>query len=91
MTLRIEKVFDGQLTTLRLIGRLQAEHLDELTAQIKDSEPRVVLDLAEVSLVDVEAVRFLGICQAVDVRLVNCSPFIRDWIAKEQHRGSTTP
>jgi len=39
-----------------------------------------------VSLVDVEVIRFLGTCQAKGIRLVHCSPYIGDWINKEQGR-----
>jgi anti-anti-sigma regulatory factor len=64
MTFRIEKVTDGTTTTIRLIGRIRSELLAELSAQIKASGTEVVLDLEEVSLVDVDVVRFLGECQA---------------------------
>jgi anti-anti-sigma regulatory factor len=84
MMLRIEKVPDGPITTIRLSGRIQAELLEELKAQIRESGATVVLDLEEVSLVDVDAVRFLGVCQAEGVNLVHCSPYIRDWIARER-------
>jgi anti-anti-sigma regulatory factor len=84
MTLRIEKVWNGRSTTIRLIGRMRREHLEELKAQMKDSGPKVTLDLNEVSLVDVDSVRFLGICQTEGVELLHCSPYIRDWIAKER-------
>src|SRR5580704_6181038 len=42
------------------------------------------LDLKEVSLVDVEIVRFLGTCEARGDTLLNCSPYIHDWIGKER-------
>ena len=84
MTLRIEKHFDGRTTTIRLIGRMKAEHLAELETQIRESDAHVLLDLEELNLVDVQVVRFLGTCQAQGVTLVNCSPYIRDWIAKEK-------
>ena len=84
MTLKIEKVSKGHNTTIRLIGRMRQEHLEELEAQIKDGGPRVTLDLSEVSLVDVDIVRFLGVCQGAGVELLHCSPYIRDWIAKER-------
>ena len=63
MTLRIEKSCEAN-TTLRLIGRVQAEHLDELERLVKNNEPNTTLDLSEVSLVDIDVVRFLGACQA---------------------------
>ena len=84
MTLRIEKRGDGDSTTIRLIGRMQAEHLEELEKQIRESGPAITLDLEEVTLVDVEIVRFLGACEARGVTLLSCSPYIRDWIGKER-------
>ena len=84
MTLRIEKRGDGDSTTIRLIGRMQAEHLEELEKQIRESGQAITLDLEEVTLVDVEIVRFLGICEARGATLLNCSPYIRDWIGKER-------
>jgi anti-anti-sigma regulatory factor len=84
MTFRIEKYADEYSTTIRLIGRMRAEHVPEMEKQIRESESKIVLDLEELNLVDVEAVRFLGSCEAAGVTLVNCSPYIRDWIGKER-------
>ena len=84
MTLKIEKYSDGYGTTIRLIGRLQAEHLEELEKQIQGSGPALRLDLDEVTLVDVECVRFLGACEIRGATLLHCSPYIRDWIGKER-------
>ena len=44
----------------------------------------IVLDLEEVTLVDVDVVRFLGMCEAKGVELVHCSPYIREWVFREQ-------
>lgn len=84
MVLRIEKVSDGPLLILRLSGRLQSEHVDQLQAQIEGSTQRVILNLEEVKLVDREVVRFLGRCEANGVELSQCAPYIRDWIDKER-------
>jgi anti-anti-sigma regulatory factor len=84
MTFRIEKYADEYSTTIRLIGRMRAEHVPEMEKQIRESESKIMLDLEELNLVDVEAVRFLGSCEAAGVTLVNCSPYIRDWIGKER-------
>ncbi|MGD0299475.1 MAG: hypothetical protein ABSE86_20420 [Bryobacteraceae bacterium] len=86
MILRIEKLSDGPATTIRLIGRMRAEHLDELKAQIAGSGANLALDLEEVSLVDIDTVHFLGACQAQGITLVHCSPYINEWIAKERGR-----
>jgi hypothetical protein len=84
MTLKIEKASQGHGTTIRLIGRMRAEHLDELDRQIRESGPAITLDLEEVTLVDVEIVRFLGTCEERGATILNCSPYIRDWIGKER-------
>lgn len=84
MTFKIEKYRDGHSTTIRLIGRMRAEHLSDLAKQIRESESKIVLDLEELNLVDVEAVRFLGICETQGATLLNCSAYIRDWIGKER-------
>jgi hypothetical protein len=63
---------------------MRAEHLSDLEKQIGESESRIVLDLEELDLIDVEAIRFLGMCETQGVTLLNCSPYIRHWIGKER-------
>jgi anti-anti-sigma regulatory factor len=87
MTLRIENDSDGETTTIRLIGRIQREHIEELTAQIKSGATSVTLDLNDVSLVDLDVIRFLATCQTEGISLVHCSPYINNWITKERFRG----
>ena len=84
MTFKIETHSDEHGTTIRLIGLMRAEHLSDLEKQIQESESRIALDLEELDLIDVEAVRFLGICEKQGVTLLNCSPYIRHWIGKER-------
>jgi anti-anti-sigma regulatory factor len=87
MTLRIETTSDGRTATLRLIGRIESEYLDELQAQVQKHRPRLVLDLDEVTLVDVGVVRFLIACEAQGIELLNCAPYIREWMDREQACG----
>jgi hypothetical protein len=84
VTFEIETYRDEHGTTIRLIGRMRAEHLSDLEKQIRENESRIVLDLEELDLIDVEAVRFLGICEKQGATLLNCSLYIRDWIGKER-------
>ena len=86
VTLRIEATSDGQTVTLRLIGRIESECLDELQAQVGRHRPRLVLDLDEVTLVDLGGVRFLVAGEGDGIELVNCAPYIRDWISGERDR-----
>ena len=74
------------MTTIRLIGRMQREHIEELKAQIKAGGANVTLDLNEVSLVDLDVVRFLATCQSEGIALAHCSRYINSWIAKERSR-----
>ena len=86
MTLRIEERSDGHRTILRLSGRIQSEHLQELTAHIRRNRPAMVLDLEDVTLVDVPAVRFLSFCEAEGIELLHCAPYIRQWMGRERGR-----
>ena len=52
---------------------------------MKGKAERIVFDLEEVTLVDLDVVRFLGASEAEGVELVNCSPYIRDWIFRERN------
>jgi len=63
VTLRIENYADGRKTVIRLSGRLQSTHLDELNTQLEGAQSRIALDLSGVVLVDVEVVRFLNGCE----------------------------
>jgi anti-anti-sigma regulatory factor len=82
--LRIEKNSRGGRTTIRLIGHFQVEHIEELQKQLRQNGPRFVLDLTELTLVDVDVVRFLETCEADGAEVINCAPYIREWITLER-------
>ena len=84
MTLKIEKDSDGPKTIVRLSGRLQSEHLDELKTQLDGDQSRIALDLDGVTLVDVEVIRFLNACEDGGIELIHCWPYIREWIIREK-------
>lgn len=84
MVLKIDRSVDGKWLILRLSGRMQSEHVEQLKAQM-EGRAQVVLDLEDVKLVDREVVRFLGVCEASGAELRHCSPYIREWIAKENN------
>jgi hypothetical protein len=54
-----------------------------LSEEIESTTETIALDLEEVTLVDVEVVQFLARCETEGVELVQCSPFIREWISRE--------
>ena len=84
MTMRIERVLGGSRTRLRLSGELRFSQLDEVKAEIARSDSPVALDLDELGHVDIDAVRFLTACESQGVELMNCSPFIREWMTLER-------
>ena len=86
---KIEKLTEGTITVLRLVGRINTQHLEELRKLIADAEPRVKLDLSEVTLVDVDVIRFLGYQERRGIQLGNCSRYVREWIQREQTTSST--
>ena len=87
MTLKIEKTRGEHGASIKLIGRIRAEDVSELKAQISASVSKVVLELGEVSLVDADAVRFLGSCESEGIQLLNCPPYIREWIIRERENS----
>ena len=87
MTLRIETAPGHQRTTVKLIGRIQTEHLGELRAQLDAIGGGIGLDLGDVSLVNVDVVRFLTTCESQGTQLLNCPAYIRKWIDRENVTG----
>jgi hypothetical protein len=84
MTLRIDKGSEGPCAILRLIGRIKAEYLEELAAQIRSGGPNIALDLDEVTLVDLQVVHFLPEVEGSGIELRHCPLFIREWMIREQ-------
>ena len=88
---KVRRVQNGDGIILRLIGRLEGDELNELE-DVLASEAAIrglILDLADVRLVDQDAVRFLAECKARGARLQNCPAYIREWIAAETANGAT--
>jgi hypothetical protein len=86
MTLRIDTTREGRRVTCRLVGRIRGENLADLGRDLGSGGP-VVVDLDEVTLVDVEAVRFLMDAEEAGVELRHCPRFIREWITREREVG----
>ena len=86
MTIKYEKETRRLKTMIRLSGRLQSKHLDELKTQLEGAPSRIALDLNGVTLVDVEVVRFLNGCEESGVEILQCRPYIREWMIREKDR-----
>jgi hypothetical protein len=86
MTLRIERIPDRRRTRIRLSGAFRSEHIDQVKAEVERGGSQVALDLEEVDLVDVDGVRFLNASEAEGIPVLNCSPYIREWMLRERDR-----
>lgn len=84
LTFKIEKISAADRVIVRLIGELSAECLPVLEAQIGSDVGSIELDMDEVTLVDVDVIRFLISCEARGIQLLGCSRYIREWIRREQ-------
>jgi hypothetical protein len=84
MTFKSERRLEGRTLVLKLSGRVQAEHLEQLSRELPTDGTPAVLDLTDVTLVDVAVVRFLAASEARGVRLFGLSRFVREWITREE-------
>jgi anti-anti-sigma regulatory factor len=86
--LRIQRSANGRVV-LKLSGRIEAEDINELreVLALETTGKQLVLDLRDVTLVNQDAIKFLGSCEADSIKLENCPAYIREWI--EQARGGT--
>jgi hypothetical protein len=83
MTFKSERCLEGRTVVLKLSGRVQAEHLEQLSGELPTDGTPAALDLADVMLVDVAVVRFLAASEARGVRLRALPGFVREWITRE--------
>ena len=84
---RLERSSDAERSTIRLIGRVRSEHLGEIKNQLAGCGPKVIVDLEDVTVVDVGVVRFLGQCEREGTGLLHCPPYVREWISREAVQG----
>jgi len=87
MALRIDRV-EGPRSAQ---WRIRAEHVHQVKAELDRRQSPVALDLEEVGLVDVEAIRFLNSCEAAGVSVLHCSAYIRTWMSQERDRPEEQP
>jgi hypothetical protein len=83
MTLKIERISDEGGGRIQLSGAFRSDGLDQVKDALKLGGP-AALDLEEVDLVDVEAVRFLNACEGEGISVLNCSPYVREWMVRER-------
>ena len=85
--LKIEKDCGGCVTKLRVSGRIESHQIAGIQSEFDDGCAHKILDLSEVTLVDLEVVRFLIRSEDDGVELVQCPPYVREWILRERAEG----
>jgi hypothetical protein len=86
MTCRIDQRSVDQGVVLRISGRIAGQDLELLRTALEESRV-VAIELAEVDLIDRDAVEFLALNEANGIALRNCPPYIREWVTRERGRS----
>ena len=86
MTCRIERLSTERGLLLCVSGRLKAEDRGILRIDL-DGRRVAAIALAEVELVDRDAVKLLAQAEAEGVELRSCPAYIREWITNERENS----
>jgi hypothetical protein len=93
MACKIERVITASgFLVFRVSGRIDrasVEVLQELTENEQIAKGGLALDLRDVTVVCLEAVRALTVAEANGIELRNCPAYVREWIS--QVRGCGLP
>jgi ABC-type transporter Mla MlaB component len=82
--LRIERISENGSIRLCLSGELRSSDLKEVQTEIAKVAPQIVLDLAEVSLVDFNSVRWLAAIETAGFKVESGASYIREWMRQEK-------
>ena len=88
MVMKIEHVPEESGTTFVLTGRITSPDVQQLKATVGEAPKCVALDLRQVQLVDLDAVRFLAAAQRRGIELRHIPPYVREWVLLERTRLS---
>src|ERR1700721_872253 len=64
----------------------RSEHLCQVKSEVGRAGQPVALDLEEVDLVDIDGVRFLNECEAAGIPVLQCSPYVREWMQRARNQ-----
>ncbi len=86
---RIHRSQNGEVV-FSISGRLDAEHIAELETVIaaETKGRRIILDLKDLTLTGQDGIDFLTRCEASDIALVNCDPYVREWMTRQKAASS---
>ena len=91
MSFRIDRfATEDDRVIVRISGRVGAKNLDVLQSVLEEGRIAAI-DLKDVLLIDEDAVKLLIAAQANGIELRNCTPYIREWIAREMSQMSVDP
>jgi len=87
--LKIEKETDGGVTILRLSGRIRSDRIACIRQALDGKGAgKIMLDLSDVTILDIEGVRFLLGCEDEGIDVTQCPPWVREWMSRERAEGS---
>jgi len=82
--LRIQNDSRGCVNKLRLSGRIQSDQIPSIVSEMDCDCATKMLDLSDVTLVDLGVVQFLIACEDEGIELVECPAYIREWMLRER-------
>ena len=89
MTFRIQTSVNWKEVIFRISGHLNVESVNELQRLfgVYGPDRKFILDLKDVGLVDLDALKFLANSKAGGTQLRNCPAYVREWIFRDEHNG----
>jgi hypothetical protein len=86
MTCRIDRTATDEGLVLRISGRIAAEDLEVVRSALGEGSV-VAIELAEIEMVNRDAVRLLALNEAKGIELRQCPAYIREWVTRERASG----
>jgi hypothetical protein len=86
MTCRIDRTATEGGLVLRISGRIAADDLEVVRSALGEGSV-VAIELAEIELVDRDAVKLLALNEAKGIELRHCPAYIREWVTRERASG----
>jgi len=87
MTLKLKRIGEQHGARICLAGELRSSNLINVLAELEQVGNPAILDMDEVNVVDIDGVRFLNECLERGIEVVNCSPYIREWMLQDKRIG----
>ncbi len=83
--LRIRRSSDGEVL-FTLSGRIDSKNVKDLESLVRaeGNDRPIVIDLKDVTLAGEDGINFLAQCEAEEITLANCPPYMREWITRQK-------